>query len=148
MVSIQYVSDLHLEFRGNKYKNLFRIVGDILCLAGDICVCANPEDFEILVNFLNYICPQYKHVIHITGNHEYYTAGVKKITENNTMEAVDKLLKRLEGLIPNYHFLNCDLFELKINKKKYIFCGATLWANVSEKDKKVVESYMNDYKNI
>ena len=148
MLKIQYVSDLHIEFRGNKFKNLFKVSGDILCLAGDICVCGNPEDFELFINFLKHICPLYSHVIHITGNHEYYAAGVNKIGKNNTIQAVDRMLKKLEKVFDNYHFLNCRTLTLLYGKKKYIFCGATLWTDISKGDKDEVEQRMNDYNHI
>jgi predicted phosphohydrolase len=145
MIKIQFISDIHIEFRGIKYKNLFKISGDVLCMAGDICACGNAEDFINFIGFLKYICPKYQHVIHVPGNHEYYTAGVKKINKTHSMQHINDSLKKLENIIPNYHFLNNRMISLVINKKKYYFCGTTLWSNVNPNDYDEVEKRMNDY---
>lgn len=148
VVNIQYVSDLHLEFRGTKYKNLFKISGDILCMAGDICACGNRRDFNNFTQFLRYICPKYKYVIHVAGNHEYYTAGESKIDEYCTMQAIDKKLKKIESDIPNYIYLNCKSITLTINDQKCIFIGATMWSYVEPAQHKIVQENMNDFVHI
>ncbi len=144
-ISIGYLSDLHLEFRGRKFQNIIKMQTDVLCLNGDICACGNKQDFAIFIDFLKYICPKYKYVIHVAGNHEYYTAGERVITKWHTMQEIDKRFKALEKLVPNYIYLNCQAVTLSINNKQYVFIGATLWANVKPENYSYVEQAMNDY---
>lgn len=147
-MKINFCSDLHLEFRGDKIRNLFKVTGDVLCLAGDICVCATKKDFAVFLEFLNHICPRYKYVIHVAGNHEYYTAGEKLITEWHTFNAVNRRLKQISKTIPNYIFLNGESVVLTIDSKKYCFIGATLWTKIDRIYYQSVQTYMNDYKHI
>ncbi len=144
-LKIAYVSDIHLEFRGNTFTNIIRMKADVLCLAGDICACGNKKDYSVFVDFLKYICPRFKYVIHVSGNHEYYTAGEKTISKWNTMQEIDKRFKALEKQIPHYIYLNCQAVKLTINAHPYIFIGATLWAHIALKDYRSVQEGMNDY---
>lgn len=144
-LTIGYLSDVHLEFRGNKFTNIIKMKTDILCLAGDICACGNKEDFSYFMNFLKFICPQYKYVIHVAGNHEYYTAGEKKITKWHTMQGVNARLKSIEKIISNYIYLDCQAVTLTINARPYVFIGATLWAHVDKKNYEDIQNRMNDY---
>jgi predicted phosphohydrolase len=134
-----------MEFLGKKFKNKFKAVGDVLCLAGDICACGVKEDFDNFLEFLRYICPKYKYVLHVAGNHEYYTAGTKTINKANTMEGLDATFKKITKTIPNYIYLNCDVVTLTIGNRPYTFIGATLWADIKPADYKVVQQNMNDY---
>ncbi len=145
MITIGYVSDIHLEFRKKNFTNIIKMDTDILCLAGDICACGNKADFNNFVEFLKYICPYYKYVIHVAGNHEYYTAGESEITNWHTMQGICARLKSLEKIIPHYIYLDCQAVILKVNSKPYVFIGATLWAHVEKKDHDEVQKRMNDY---
>ncbi len=145
MIKIGISSDNHLEFIGRKFNNLIKMEADILCLAGDICACGNKEDFNIFVDYIKYLSPRFKYIIHVAGNHEYYTSGEKTITKWNTMEEIDKRLKSLQNTISNYIYLNCDVAVLTIRGKKYAFIGATLWAHVNHENYQDVEEGMNDY---
>jgi predicted phosphodiesterase len=149
-MKIQIVSDLHLEFSGDKITGLIKPVGDILCLLGDICACGNPQDFGIYVNFMRHIAPKFKIVLHIPGNHEYYTTGVPRsdISKNHTISAIDKKLKKFAGTIKNLYYLNNSIFRVMVEKKKYMFIGSALWTYVQPQDKKEIQSGMNDYSSI
>lgn len=72
MLSIQYASDLHLEFAENsRYleEHPLQVTGDVLVLAGDICYlgkgCARHP-------FWDWAADNYRQVIVIPGNHEFY----------------------------------------------------------------------------
>ena len=163
-MKIQIVSDLHLEFRGKKINDLLIPSAPILCMVGDICVCGDPIDFAKFINFLNYFYTKFEAIIHIAGNHEYYTnskAPPKELAEN-TMTHIDKKLKQLNKQYANYHYLNNTTWEYvnKKTKKPYIFVGTTLWSyiphnvDIYDKDTKktkninlynAVEQHMNDY---
>lgn len=147
MIKIGLVSDIHLEFRNN-YKNILKMKADVLCLAGDICPCGTEEDYKTFTEFLTFVCPKYKYIIHVPGNHEYYTSGAKEITIWNTMNEINKRLKKLRDIFPNYIFLNGEVEILIINEKKCAFIGATLWTKINVNDYKTIENNMNDYSHI
>jgi predicted phosphohydrolase len=138
---------MHLEFRENNFSRLLQCDGDILCLAGDICCVGNKRQYNTFLAFLAFICPKFTYVLHVAGNHEYYTDIDRKepITAEHTIGAIDKKLKGLESTFANYRYLNCDAITLTIRNKKYGFIGATLWSKVSPKNHKLVEENMNDY---
>lgn len=143
---IQYVSDLHLEFRGTNFKNLIKPTGDVLIMAGDISAMGTKSDFNNFIKFLKFITPQFKYVLHVAGNHEFYysdTKGTKNI--QCTMQYINKKLKLLESHFNNYKYLDCETITLTINKKKYAFIGASLWAKVCLKDRDKIQKGMNDY---
>lgn len=74
-MKIQFASDLHLEFYENsKYLkcNPLKPVGDILILAGDI-ECLN-LDYFFNNSFWDYVSDNFKEVIVVAGNHEFYTS--------------------------------------------------------------------------
>lgn len=146
MVKIQYISDIHLEFRSiEQVPKLLKNVGaDILVLAGDICAINIKEDYIKFIALLAHYSKKYLYILHVAGNHEYYTTA-RPVIRNDCIDGVNKKLKALTSIFPNYIFLNCDTVTLKINNKPYMFIGATLWTKVHLKDHVAVEARMNDY---
>ena len=70
---IQYISDLHLEFRENSrfFKELeIPVTGDILVLAGDTMYLR--DTIAPLSRFWKWASANYQEVLLIPGNHEYY----------------------------------------------------------------------------
>jgi 3',5'-cyclic AMP phosphodiesterase CpdA len=145
MVQIQIVSDLHLEFRELNFTNLIIPSAPVLCLLGDICACGTIPDFEIFKKFMEYISKKFIHVIHVPGNHEYYTMGNKNVTNKDTISGIDKKIKIFLKKFNNVYFLNNNTISLLLNDKKYIFIGSTLWSNVLKSDRRTVQKLMNDY---
>lgn len=148
MVNIQIVSDIHLEFRGENFKNIIKPSAPILCLLGDVSACGNPNDFLLYQKFIQYISGKFKYIFHIPGNHEYYTAGNSNITINDTIPGIDSKIKKFLKEFKNIFYMNNDTIKLEINKKTYVFIGTTLWTGVRQQDKAYVSSMMNDYDNI
>ena len=147
MAKFQIVSDTHLEFRGNNFKNLIKPSAPILLLLGDICVCGSKDDWEIYQNFITFLAPQFQYIFHIPGNHEYYTSN-KNITICDTIPYINNKIRKFTKTFNNVFFLNNDTTRLKINKKVYVFIGTTLWSGVALNNHKMIQSYMNDYNNI
>jgi len=163
-MKIQIVSDLHLEYRSKKIYDILVPSAPILCMVGDICVCGNKEDFDKFINFLDYFHTKFEAIVHVAGNHEYYTgehASPEELAEN-TMTNIDKKLKKLGRQYNNYFYLNNSTWEYTNAKanKSYVFVGTTLWSYIppqieiqDEKTKKMkkinlhdaVEQMMNDY---
>ena len=115
MVTVTYVSDLHLEFYNsfpNKYKK-WDSNKDILCLAGDI---GKPSK-NTYKEFIEYSSGLFKYVFVITGNHEYY--GKESINH------VDVNIEKICSHYKNVYFLNNKTHYIK-EYDLYIL-GTTLW---------------------
>jgi len=72
-MKIQYCSDLHLEFAENRKWLLHRplkVVGDVLVIAGDFYYLGLPQ--EPINDFLDWASANYRQVLIIPGNHEFY----------------------------------------------------------------------------
>lgn len=144
MTKIQIVSDTHLEFRGNNFKNLIKPSAPILFLLGDICVCGIKSDWELYKQFIKYLCTQFQYIFVVPGNHEYYTTN-RNITNADTISGIDAKIRKFAKTIPNMFFLNNDTIRLKIDKKNYVFIGTTLWTGVPLVNRKYINCRMNDY---
>jgi predicted phosphodiesterase len=148
MVKIQIFSDTHLEFRGENFQKLIKPIAPVLCMVGDICACGSVEDFNIYKSFIKYLAPKFKYILHIPGNHEYYTTGNKNIKYEDTVPGIDKKIKNYLNNFDNVFFLNNNTLKLNFDKKTYVFIGTTLWSNIRLKDRIYVEKMMNDYNSI
>lgn len=131
------MSDLHLEY--NTFKdvqpNIKITDSDVLILAGDVCQISK---LQKLTDFLNNICKNFKYVIYILGNHEYYDSRIDL--------AFDKL-KNSTIHLNNLYILNND--SIVINN--VLFCGSTLWTDINKQnpiDIHNVWNGLNDYKYI
>jgi predicted phosphohydrolase len=141
---IQYCSDLHLEFRTSKHiptllKNTKN--NDVLILAGDIATMADEEEYNKFIEFIEYYHKKYKCIIHVPGNHEFYTSNKACSRQNCKMKALHKIYS-------NYFFLNCNVINICIGGKTFRFIGATLWTRLKKEDYAYIESHMNDYSSI
>jgi predicted phosphodiesterase len=156
---IQFVSDLHLEFRvGSAEKVIPKVTGDILILAGDICVCGDLGYLGVFEKFLEHYCQKYQQIIHVAGNHEYYTDVLSPIT----MRVIQNHLRSLGQIYTNYHFLHNKVVcidrtsfrvqyqdeSLPIRASGLCIIGSTLWTNIPVEHFEDVGENMNDYSNI
>lgn len=120
---VQIVSDIHTEFE----SYLVRPEAEVLIIAGDLAVGA-----ENVIEWLDTHKDKFKHIIYITGNHEYY---------NQDMCNTDKLITDYANSMPNVHFLNNS--ECEIDGK--LFYGGTMWTHVNPVEASVIEFGMNDF---
>jgi hypothetical protein len=151
-LDIQIVSDLHLEFWGNKTKfNFVKPTAPILALLGDTCCMGSDDDFEIFKRFIQEVLPSYEHIVIITGNHEYYYNPTTKApaTKEHTMEAIDKKLKKYcKDTSPKLHFLHNSKLNISVGKKKATIIGSTLWSHIPEEHQDRIQKNMSDYQYI
>lgn len=120
-MKIQYASDLHLEFRANYEwlrENPLEVTGDVLLLAGDIMYI---EDVDL---FWQWARDNYKQVLAVPGNHEFYGYDVlsywgslfKPIYKNVAyfhnkvvrIEDTDFILSTLWSYIPSNHAMDIE----------------------------------------
>ncbi len=129
-MKIQIASDLHLEFPENRQwlnENKLLPAGEVLILAGDIVVLKYKDKAQ---PFYDSIRPQFKLIISIFGNHEFYHGKI-----DFAYPAYFKKLHENHFLINNKSFVY----------KKVKFICSTLWSAIPEKDRVEIEGRMNDY---
>ena len=109
-MKIRLLSDIHQEFYHD--KKLYKSQGeDVLVLAGDINVGA-----ASVCNALERFANEAKHVVYVTGNHEYYRRSISEVDDAISVFTRD---------IPNISFLNPGSVVID----GVAFIGANLWTN-------------------
>lgn len=134
-MKIQYMSDLHLELHENsryvKHEQ-FPVTGDVLVLAGDIFYLK--DKVEPLTNFWKWASANYRQVLLVPGNHEYYNHG-------DVME---------HGLQWRWMFKeNVGFYQnqvVRIDDTDFIM--STLWSEINPADEYFVWKGMNDFRQI
>lgn len=136
-MKIQYCSDLHLEFQENlRMMNAkdpaIEVAGDILVIAGDVgyLVDNNVEHLRLW----KWLSGSYRQVLMVAGNHEFYNNG--DIGEMG--ESWQKMF------LPNVGYYHNKV--VRIDDTDFIL--STLWSRISPVDEMVVQSGMNDYRQI
>lgn len=144
-MKISYASDLHLEF--NSYLEIHNTnQSDVLILAGDIipinifemafisqnCIYNN---YGYVIDFFKIVSKEFKHVIYVAGNHEFYKSDINDIVKLKLM------LKKFK----NIHVLDNESIVIEDN----LFIGGTCWTNINDPEliNAAIEKF-NDYKYI
>lgn len=135
-MTFQYMSDLHLEF-GELF--LPQKTADVLVLAGDIVtahgILNTKSKRKRYKDFFDYVSSLWKHVIYVTGNHEYYS---------NKRHNTDQVISTFLSKYPNVHFLR----NSSVTLEGVTFVGGTLWTDFfggSQHYKNAVAGALNDY---
>jgi len=79
-MKVQYASDLHLEFYDNSVfiaRNPFKVVGDVLVLAGDTLPLKEFDSYR-QHRFFDWCADNFKQTFLVPGNHEYYRDDISK----------------------------------------------------------------------
>lgn len=132
-MKIQIASDLHLEFPENRdwlKQNPLIKKADILILAGDIVLNERSSDAD---TFYEKIRRDYKKIIQIPGNHEYYFGEVAF--------AYPDYIKELSK---NHILANNK--SLIIGDVKFIL--STLWSRIPAESSTFIQNRLNDYRTI
>jgi predicted phosphohydrolase len=108
-MKFQLMSDLHME-QGSPIF-LQPSLDTNLMLAGDI-----QTGLTQLISFLEYACENYKNVLMVAGNHDYYDSSIIKINRE---------LWSLEDTLSNFYFLNDN--QVVFDNIKIV--GSTLWSS-------------------
>lgn len=123
-MSFQIVSDLHIEYKNDCIPNpldYITPVSEVLILAGDIGSLYKRAQLE---GFLISLCPLFKIVVYVPGNHEYYTTS---FSDKLTFYQLNDILSDIEKNIPNLYILN----RKSIIIGDVLLTGCTLWSNPS-----------------
>ena len=129
-MTIQYCSDLHLEFRENEdYLKIHPIkpVGEVLLLAGDIMPLRLIDKYAW---FLDLISSQFETVYWVPGNHEYYR-----------YDLADKCGVINEKIRENVFLINNA--AVKYEGVRLIF--STLWTEISPTNEEDIRLGMSDF---
>lgn len=135
-MKIQYASDLHLEFSANSSYlklNPLKVIGDILVLAGDIGYLGDTNSEKH--PFWDWASGNYRQVIVIPGNHEFYQ-----------LFDIDKLHNGWSYSIrPNVTYYYNAVIPLG-NHTELI--ATTLWSHIDILDAFQTEATISDFKRI
>jgi predicted phosphohydrolase len=129
-MTIQYASDLHLEFHENKEflkANPLQPVGDVLVLAGDIVPFAVMDKHK---DFFSYVSDNFAATYWIPGNHEYYGYDLAA-----KCGVLNEKIRSNVILVNNTSVVHDDV--------KLIF--STLWTKISPAYEWQIERNMSDF---
>jgi predicted MPP superfamily phosphohydrolase len=132
-MTVQYCSDLHLEFRENENflkRNPLKAVGNILLLAGDIVPFATQKKHDW---FFDLISDQFEMVYWIPGNHEYYGYNLAKKC-GTFHEEIRKNVFLINNAVATYQDL------------RLIF--STLWTEIGPANEEEIRLAMSDFHTI
>lgn len=134
-MKIQYASDIHLEFLSNRQfieSKPFEVTGEILVLAGDSFYLNETGKTEH--EFWDWASENYRQVLLIPGNHEYY-GGYDILTKGESWE---------------WKFRdNVGYYQNKVVTIDDVdFILTTLWANIIDEAKGIAAMRMNDFRRI
>jgi len=140
---IQYMSDVHLDYRCWREMNAPRVkaVAPYLIIAGDIGRVNN----GIYGEFLKNVCQDFDQVLLVPGNHDYYDAD---------FEETNLILEGYQGIFENFEVLNNKTTSLSLNDgRELTIMGSTMWSAgpVDQNEKrlnrkiKTLEKKMADY---
>lgn len=134
-MKIQYASDLHLEMWENSRwlkHNPLTVAGDVLVLAGDVMYLGD----EALIRhpFWDWASENYKQVLVIPGNHEFYRGwDMNQLTDGWTMEVRENVHYYYNAVV------RLDDVELVLT---------TLWSKIPVRDAFACEYGVTDFKRI
>ena len=138
-MTIQYCSDLHLEFPENwKYLQKKPLIpaGEILVLAGDIIPFTLRDKF---IDFIEYLSANFETVYWVPGNHEYYDYNIKASSPIGT-----PVISLFEKIRDNFFLVN----NRQVRYKDCNLLFSTLWSPVTPEHEWDIRRSVADYRAI
>ncbi|TCO05372.1 metallophosphoesterase [Natronoflexus pectinivorans] len=130
-MTVQYCSDLHLEFAQNAlflHKNPIKPVGEILILAGDITYWGQ-KHFKHW--FFDYVSDHWKAVYYVPGNHEFYSGKDLRVLDHPVYENIRENVFIVNNKVVSVN--ECDLFF------------TVLWSHIPPDKSLIVEYGVSDF---
>lgn len=137
-LELRVVSDLHLEFENLYLPELPGDDGRVLILAGDLGLSRKRYSY---LPFLKAVHDQFRSVVWIFGNHEYYKDSICK-SRVRVMETL-----AAEGVADNIHILENE----SVMVDDTAILGATLWTDIDHSNPvtiAAVQDGLSDYAQI
>ncbi len=134
-MKIQYMSDLHLEFRDNMQyikDNEFPVTGDVLVLAGDTAYLRDTTVPNL--RLWKTLLKNFRQILIVPGNHEFYGYG-------DVLEYGDSWHRMF---LPNVGYYQNRV--VRIDDTDFIL--STLWSHIRPQDEYFVARGMNDFRQI
>lgn len=131
-MKLRIASDLHLEFADYEFTPHDEDKDTVLILAGDIVTINSLKNYK---SFFDKISSQFKKVLLICGNHEYYNSTLSSISTYRTYLTKYKNIK----LLDNWSTVIDGVY----------FIGSTLWTDFNSQNENTMNSAqhnLNDYK--
>lgn len=130
-MKIHLYSDTHLDTYKDQGAGFMMAVrgqhADVAVLAGDITTGRFPDSFQ---KVFDQFSKQYKHVVVVPGNHEYYGCDEAQVKRSYLLAAAPHA---------NVHVLDCQSVKLD----GHVFHGGTMWY-VDGPMNAMYEDWMND----
>ena len=138
----QIASDIHLEIPFT-FERMPRLEAnaDICCLLGDISTIAKVKAYD---NLLKWISPQFKHILVILGNHEFYHEEWFKAKQFWLDYFTNHVPNKLN--VQNVTYLDQGVFDVEGTNVRFL--GTTLWSRVQDEHSEFVAQGLSDYKHI
>ncbi|WP_300729925.1 metallophosphoesterase [uncultured Bacteroides sp.] len=134
-MKIQYMSDLHMELADNSgylKQQEFPVTGDVLVLAGDIFYLKQAD--APLKSFWKWVSSNYRQVLIIPGNHEYY----------HYSDVMERGFQWTWKFMENVGYYQNQV--VRIDDTDFIL--STLWSRINPADEYFVWKGMNDFRQI
>lgn len=131
---IQVISDCHLEFHADKGFSLLAEVCKTSWDAEVLVICGDFATISTVETPVAVLCREYKHVLFVAGNHEYY---------GTTKERMGTCLRKLEENFHNFHWLNRNAVTIDGQR----FVGCSMWFPYDPLNH-LYEYSMNDFRQI
>ena len=139
-ITIQVVSDIHLEF----YKKFPKIepLAKYLFLAGDVGTISKYETTPMVEKFLLYCSDNWEKVFYVLGNHEFYQTD-RDISKRLSYDELVLFYKDICKKLPNVYLLDNEEMEIIEGLNVY---GTTLWTSTNIRNIGLNPcDYLNDY---
>ncbi len=133
-MTIQYCSDLHLEFDTNRTflsDCPIEPVGDVLVLAGDVSYLNYYRTRTYEQTWFKQLCKQFQQVYWLAGNHEFY--------RNDSIADWQKPIHT--QLKPNLWAVN----NVKVSYLGVNMVFSTLWTHIDQLNEKTIQRGMSDF---
>lgn len=129
-MTLQYASDLHLEFRDNRNfisENPLKPKGEVLLLAGDIVPFSIMDEHK---DFFDYVSDHFAATYWVPGNHEYYHFDLAK-----KCGSFQEKIRNNVWLVNNMAIQSGDV--------RLVF--STLWTKISFANRWAIQRSMADF---